>query len=52
MTGAAEKQVYEQSGLGPEDLDLVELHGCFTANELITYEGLGGYAVLTMYRKD
>ncbi len=41
MTAAAAKAVYEQSGIGPEDLDLVELHDCFTANELITYEGLG-----------
>ncbi len=40
MTGAAAKQVYEESGLGPDDLDVVELHDCFTANELITYEGL------------
>ncbi len=41
MTAAAAKDVYEQSGLGPEDVDAVELHDCFTANELITYEGLG-----------
>lgn len=41
MTAAAAKQVYEQSGLGPEDIDVVELHDCFSANELITYEGLG-----------
>ncbi|MBU2488432.1 MAG: lipid-transfer protein [Proteobacteria bacterium] len=41
MTAAAAKDVYEQAGLGPEDVDVVELHDCFTANELITYEGLG-----------
>ena len=41
MTAAAAKQVYEQAGIGPEDIDVVELHDCFTANELITYEGLG-----------
>ncbi|MFC4272718.1 lipid-transfer protein [Sneathiella chungangensis] len=41
MTAAAAKQVYEQSGVGPEDIDVAELHDCFTANELITYEGLG-----------
>ncbi len=35
------KQVYEQAGLGPEDVDVVELHDCFTANELLTYEALG-----------
>jgi len=41
MTKKAAAQVYEQAGLGPEDVDVVELHDCFTANELITYEGLG-----------
>jgi acetyl-CoA acetyltransferase len=41
MTAAAAKSVYEQAGAGPEDVDVVELHDCFTANELITYEGLG-----------
>ncbi|WP_310321828.1 lipid-transfer protein [Hydrogenophaga palleronii] len=41
MTAAAARQVYEAAGIGPEDLDVVELHDCFTANELITYEALG-----------
>jgi sterol carrier protein 2 len=41
MTAAAARKVYEQSGMGPEDLDVVELHDCFSTNELITYEGLG-----------
>ncbi len=41
MTAAAAKDVYEQAGAGPEEIDVVELHDCFTANELITYEGLG-----------
>ena len=41
MSRAAATQVYEQSGLGPEDLDVVELHDCFAHNELITYEALG-----------
>ncbi|HEX5739447.1 MAG TPA: lipid-transfer protein, partial [Hydrogenophaga sp.] len=41
MTAAAAQQVYEAAGIGPEDLDVVELHDCFTANELITYEALG-----------
>ena len=41
MTAAAAKDVYEKTGIGPEDVDVVELHDCFTANELITYEGLG-----------
>jgi sterol carrier protein 2 len=41
MTAAAAREVYEQSGLGPDDVDVIELHDCFTSNELITYEGLG-----------
>ncbi len=41
LTRAAAKQVYEQSGLGPKDVQVIELHDCFTPNELITYEGLG-----------
>ncbi len=41
MTAAAARAVYEESGLGPEDVDVIELHDCFSANELITYEGLG-----------
>ena len=41
QTANAASQVYEAAGIGPEDLDVVELHDCFTANELITYEGLG-----------
>ncbi len=41
MSRAAARKVYEQSGLGPEELDVVELHDCFAHNELITYEALG-----------
>ncbi|MCZ7628789.1 MAG: lipid-transfer protein [Microthrixaceae bacterium] len=41
MTRAAAEQAYEESGLGPEDAQVIELHDCFSANELITYEGLG-----------
>ncbi len=41
MAVAAAKQVYEKSGVGPQDVDVVELHDCFTANELLTYEALG-----------
>lgn len=40
MTRAAADSVFEQAGIGPEDVDVVELHDCFTANELVTYEGL------------
>ncbi|WP_367041417.1 lipid-transfer protein [Streptomyces sp. Je 1-332] len=41
MSRAAARQVYERSGLGIEDVDVVELHDCFSINELLTYEGLG-----------
>src|SRR5882724_9584056 len=41
MTKAAARKAYEESGLGPEDVQVVELHDCFSANELVTYEGLG-----------
>jgi acetyl-CoA acetyltransferase len=41
MTAKAAQKVYEQSGLGPDDVDVIELHDCFSANELITYEALG-----------
>ncbi len=41
MTRKAAEKVYEQSGLGPENVDVVELHDCFSCNELITYEALG-----------
>jgi acetyl-CoA acetyltransferase len=41
MTRKAAQKVYDQSGLGPENVDVVELHDCFSANEMITYEGLG-----------
>ncbi|KKW65812.1 lipid-transfer protein [Mycolicibacterium elephantis] len=41
MAKAAADKVYESSGVSPEDIRVVELHDCFTANELITYEGLG-----------
>jgi acetyl-CoA acetyltransferase len=41
MTREAAAQVYEAAGIGPQDLDVVELHDCFAHNELITYEALG-----------
>lgn len=41
MAVAAARKVYERAGIGPEDVDVVELHDCFTANELLTYEALG-----------
>ena len=41
MTKQAANQVYEAAGIGAEDVDVIELHDCFTANELLTYEALG-----------
>ncbi|MFI5397471.1 MAG: lipid-transfer protein [Candidatus Binatia bacterium] len=41
MSRKAAQQVYQQSGLGPENVDVIELHDCFSANELVTYEALG-----------
>lgn len=41
MTRRAAAEVYDESGVTPEDIDVVELHDCFTANELISYEALG-----------
>lgn len=41
MTHNAARAAYEQAGVGPGDFDVIELHDCFTPNEVITYEGLG-----------
>src|SRR5689334_7130626 len=40
LTRNAAKQAYEQSGVSPEDLDLVELHDCFATAELVHYDNL------------
>lgn len=37
----AARLVFEAAGVGPEDIDVCELHDCFTQNELMTYEALG-----------
>jgi sterol carrier protein 2 len=41
MTHAAVGQVYEKAGVGPQDIDVCELHDCFAQNEVICYESLG-----------
>jgi sterol carrier protein 2 len=41
VTASAAGQVYELAAVGPDDLDVVELHDCFTTNEVISYEALG-----------
>jgi len=40
MSKAAAAQVYEDAGLTPDDVDVIELHDCFSPNELLTYEAL------------
>lgn len=41
MSRAAALKAYAQAGVGPENAQVIELHDCFSANELITYEALG-----------
>lgn len=41
MAKEAARRVYEAAGVGPQDIDVVELHDCFAHNELISYEALG-----------
>ncbi len=41
MAARAAAAVYEESGIGPDDIRVVELHDCFTTNEFLTYEALG-----------
>jgi len=40
LTRNAARQAYDQAGVGPEDLDLVELHDCFATAELVHYDNL------------
>jgi acetyl-CoA acetyltransferase len=41
MSREAARQAYEEAQIGPEEVQVIELHDCFSANELITYEALG-----------
>merc|ERR1711913_73026 len=41
MTKNAAGKLYNKTGLGAGDVQVVELHDCFSANELVTYEALG-----------
>ncbi|HEX7116594.1 MAG TPA: lipid-transfer protein [Steroidobacter sp.] len=41
MSASAAREVYESAGIGPEDIKVIELHDCFTSNEVISYEALG-----------
>ncbi|MFG3287046.1 beta-ketoacyl synthase N-terminal-like domain-containing protein [Streptomyces sp. NPDC048111] len=41
MSREAGRRAFERAGLGIEDVDVIELHDCFSINELLTYEALG-----------
>ena len=41
MARAGAQQTFAAAGIGPEDVDVVELHDCFAHNELLAYEALG-----------
>jgi acetyl-CoA acyltransferase len=41
MSARAAAEVYERAGMDVTDVDVIELHDCFSCNELITYEALG-----------
>lgn len=41
MTKKASQKAFEKARLRPDDVQVVELHDCFSANELISYEALG-----------
>ena len=41
MTARAAEKVFNQAGVDVKDVDVVELHDCFTVNEVLTYEALG-----------
>lgn len=41
MTKRAAQKCFEKAGLKPTDVDVIELHDCFSVNEFITYEALG-----------
>lgn len=40
MSKTAAEKVYEKTGVKPSEIGVVQLHDCFSANELITYEAL------------
>jgi sterol carrier protein 2 len=41
MAKLCAERLYDQASIGADDVDVVELHDCFTANELLTYEAIG-----------
>ena len=45
MARHAASKAYKEAGVQPSDVDVVELHDCFSTNELLTYEALVGVCV-------
>ncbi len=41
LSRKAAERAYNSAGVGPEDIDVIELHDCFTSNEIVTYAALG-----------
>lgn len=41
MTKTASERLFRKSGLSPKEVNVIELHDCFSTNELINYEALG-----------
>ena len=41
MAKEAARKCYQDSGLGPQDVQVLEVHDCFSCNELLMYEALG-----------
>ena len=49
MSKMAAEKAYSAAGVTAEDVQVVELHDCFSANELITYEALGKHQPFNIY---
>lgn len=41
MTKLAAEKAYKKANIKPEDIQVIELHDCFTVNELLTYSQIG-----------
>ena len=41
MSKLAAQKAYKLAGVTPQDIQVIELHDCFSTNELLTYEALG-----------
>jgi acetyl-CoA acetyltransferase len=50
LAATTASRLYDETGIGPGDVDVVELHDCFTTNEMMTYEALGLTAPGTVER--